>query len=1356
MKRFYLFCTFLVACCFYANAQTKFYGLTSRGGLYDAGTLFHFNKNTAAFTVDKTFKAERPGKTPTGQLANYGNGKFYAIGLDGGDNNSGVIFEWDSATNIYTKKYDFESSVNSSSPNGFYPTGSLALYNGKLYGMTRGGGTNSQGVIFEYDPTIPNGYTKVADFDGINGASPDGVLTLKDDLFYGVTSEGGANGNGVIFEFNPSTYSCLGKFSFGVDPADGFQPISLTLKDGKFYGITAIGGDGGGTLFEWDPAVTNGYTKKVNFNYSNGSGGNSSLTLKDGVFYGTTSSGANFGSGSIFEWDPATTFYTKKINLNPATGNSVSGPLTLLASGHLFGTTTFGGTNNHGAIFDFDPSTNNYTIKSNFSDAKGFNPQGFVLSNDKLFGLTQGGGNNIGGVLYEWDINTETYSTKIDLNYSGGAKPFGSLLLGTNGNIYGMTSEGGSYDGGVIFEVNSTDNTYTKKVDMQGAPRGNLIQSVNGKYYGVTTFGGGSTFGNIFEWDGSAKTVRDAHRFSYYDGLGYSPNGSLTEMNGKLYGMTQSGGVNDAGVLFEYDPSNDNYNNIFEFSGSNGSDPLCTLTGKDGILYGMTAFGGANNSGVVFKIDPAAPGSYTYIDFTGVNGSNPFGFLTFKGGKFYGMTEGGGTQSAGVIFEWDPANNFITVRYNFTGYDGGNPDASLTLGADGMFYGNTAYGGQNSSGVIFQWNPSSYNYTKLFDFGGDNGANPTGNLLIADNFCSTLPAAPTNATDPGNLTIAQGNSTTITVSGVGTIGWYSAATAGIYLGGGDSFTTPALETTTSFYAQDSTGCGASNSRTEITVTVGCTPTTSDTSIRGCSPYTWNGTAYTSSGTYTYPTTNAQGCDSTATLHLTIVTSSKPSTPASITGPTSVCAYFGNSTVTYSAPPITANTVTYRWTLPPNVTIVSATQDSVSITVSFAPGFVSNTTKIIKVKAAGCSGNSGDRSLTLSASKPSMPGPISGPADVCPFVPSVDNPSGTPVYYTISRVANAVSYNWTVPAGATLIAQQDDTSIIVSFSSSFVKDNIRVTAANGCGISSERKLTVSKVLPAAPGTIYGNATSTTPAVTDACPTIFNGSGFLTYAFKKVANAASYDWSFTGTDAAYTHITHPNGEGINDTVITVSFDALFTTATLNVKSVRPCGSSTARTLTITKKVPTTPVISGNASPCPSSTGVYTATSPTGSSYIWTVPSKTSIVGSSTGSSITVNFSSAFNSGSITAKAVSVCGTSAPKSFAVTKCVLGSSISLSVSEINQPAKPEIIFYPNPTNGQFKIALRGINNKLNASVLVEIENEYGQLVYNSKLPNSYGSINITMDNRIAAGVYMVHCIIDGKKVSGKIVVGK
>ena len=92
-----------------------------------------------------------------------------------------------------------------------------------------------------------------------------------------------------------------------------------------------------------------------------------------------------------------------------------------------------------------------------------------------------------------------------------------------------------------------------------------------------------------------------------------------------------------------------------------------------------------------------------------------------------------------------------------------------------------------------------------------------------------------------------------------------------------------------------------------------------------------------------------------------------------------------------------------------------------------------------------------------------------------------------------------------------------------------------------------------------------------------------------------------------------------------------------------------------------------------------------------------------------------------------------------------------------ISTEEKPfKIITYPNPTNGNFKIAVKGLENKLTSNVLVEIENGYGQLVYSKRVENINGIIDVTMDRKVAAGIYLVHCIVNGTNVTKKIVIGR
>ena len=125
---------------------------------------------------------------------------FYGTTFNGGANDAGIIFSFDPATSTYLILYDFDNV------NGARPSGSLIqAKDGKLYGMSSFGGALNAGVIFSFDP-VTSVYSKLFDFDNDNGANPSGsLLQTADGKMYGMTAQGGVEGLGVIFSFDPSS-----------------------------------------------------------------------------------------------------------------------------------------------------------------------------------------------------------------------------------------------------------------------------------------------------------------------------------------------------------------------------------------------------------------------------------------------------------------------------------------------------------------------------------------------------------------------------------------------------------------------------------------------------------------------------------------------------------------------------------------------------------------------------------------------------------------------------------------------------------------------------------------------------------------------------------------------------------------------------------------------------------------------------------------------------------------------------------------------------------------------------------------------------------------------------------------------
>ncbi len=588
----------------------KFYGMTQTGGVNDLGVIFEWDPATNVYTkkIDLT---SVDGCNPYGSLTLNG-GKFYGMTNLGGINNKGVIFEWDPIINQYSKKIDLGTT------NGENPYGRLTYFNGMFYGMTRNGGANNYGVIFEWNP-VNNIFSKKIDFFSGDG-KPFGHLTPYGSKLYGMTNVGGSGSGGTIFEWEPVTNTFYYKYGFTSGPYQRFVG-SLTLKDGKFYGMVGGGSHGftylPGHIFEWDP-VTNTITGSTSFNNRNGGSPNGSLTLSNGKLYGMTTAGGSGGKGVIFEWEPVANVYVKKIDLQGNDGLIPNSNLTH-NYGKLYGTTINGGCDNVGMLFEWDMETNSVKQKFEFTKAQGYAPAGNITPlNDKFYGVTRKSRGSGPGEIYEWDPATNIYTYKVN----AGSNP--NSLTFNNGNFYGMTDYGGINGVGVIYEWNPVSNVITNKIDFSlangSSPKGNLVY-FSDKFYGMTKTGGTNDAGVIFEWEpGSNIFIK---KIDLATATGSNPQGTLTYCNGKFYGLTEFGGAFNMGVIFEWDPSTNQYTKKFDFNSANGSNPQGSLTQSNGKVYGLTSTGGINNLGVMFEWDPVSNIFTKKKDFNGADGSSP-------------------------------------------------------------------------------------------------------------------------------------------------------------------------------------------------------------------------------------------------------------------------------------------------------------------------------------------------------------------------------------------------------------------------------------------------------------------------------------------------------------------------------------------------------------------------------------------------------------------------------------------------------------------------------------------------------------------------------------------------------------
>jgi uncharacterized repeat protein (TIGR03803 family) len=229
---------------------------------------------------------------------------------------------------------------------------------------------------------------------------------------------------------------------------------------------------------------------------------------------------------------------------------------------------------------------------------------------------------------------------------------------------------------------------------------------------------------SIFNYDITANTYASQSNCDWGNSL-------IQATDGKLYGMNESGGINNEGAIFSYDPIGGVYTELFDFDTVNGRRPNGNLMqAANGKLYGMTQHGGMYSLGVIFDYDISTNVFTKLYDFNYNDGRNPLGSLIqLSNGKLYGLTSWGGVHLGGVLFSFDPLTNFYSVLFNFDDFY--NPQGSLMHASNGKLYGMT-WGSNGYEGAIFSFDTSSNICTNIFNFDFINGAYPYGDLIEMD------------------------------------------------------------------------------------------------------------------------------------------------------------------------------------------------------------------------------------------------------------------------------------------------------------------------------------------------------------------------------------------------------------------------------------------------------------------------------------------------------------------------------------------------------------------------------------------------------------------------------------------------
>lgn len=654
-------------------------------------------------------------------------------------------------------------------PNLDFPQAAIMQANdGFFYGVTKQGGLGF-GSIFIAD-TLGN-INDIYSFlisDGQNPVAP--LIQAPDGILYGTTEFGGSGAGlgGVLFGFNLSTYIYTQIHDFGSFPGDGEAPGSaLTLaSDGLLYGITKAGGANGlGIIFSLD---TSTYTYNIicDVPINGGPTYGALLETSPNIFYATMYTGGLNGLGGIFSCDTSGN-YGVVANFTTTSPNSQSS-LIIATNGLMYGTSIYGGTYNKGTIFSCN-TLGNYGVIHSFDGVNGAYPEGSLIqssSTGKLYGMCYYGDATPGdfGLVFSIDLNGN-YQPMEFFNITNGANPqLNSFIEALDGQLYGTTPFGGINSHGNIFKLilsstticcysattNFYDNidVYSDVVNGQSSVCISYTGSLYQDYYVINVEGQNYIFDGTqnpycIPLTGSCNSTTsvdvsfDTGQYQYqtiirFSGVSYNDGGGIWGSvifanNGLIYGMTRNGGLgSNKGTIFTSTTSGE-HGIIYNFSGPpiDGQYPYGGLIqANNGILYGVTSGGGSNSpitTGVIFSCSTS--GNYGVIYNFGSfvdDGSQPYGSLVqATNNVLYGTTLYGGLNGYGTIFSCSTSGNYGIIHH-FDGFDGSRPYGTLIQASNGVLYGTTFEGGVNVfnlgiGGVIFSCTTSG-NYGIVYDF----------------------------------------------------------------------------------------------------------------------------------------------------------------------------------------------------------------------------------------------------------------------------------------------------------------------------------------------------------------------------------------------------------------------------------------------------------------------------------------------------------------------------------------------------------------------------------------------------------------------------------------------------------------
>ncbi len=633
------------------------YGVTAAGGATGDGTIFRLKLDGSSYEILRSM-ASPDGRGPVG-LMQATDGKLWGAAGGGGPAGRGTLFRMNPDGSAFSVMQSFDTAGAGASP----AAEPLQASNGRLYGTTYSGGAHAGGTIYSLGAD-GSAFTVLRSFQPAFsecGYPTSGLVEGGDGLLYGSTSQGNSglwSDNGTVFRIGMDGSGFATIYRAPSTPEPGARPSTRVLlgSDGRIYcalsglpgyatQIVSFARDGGDVRevfafppgsapYIWleqaadgdllvaartDSALGAGQLLTISpstgtpqilhqFGASpDGAQPRGELTLlSDGFITGTLNEGGKHGRGMIIRFnDAGTQFSSYAMPATEGTRFTGFGRMAERPDGTLVGISA------HGDSFRFDFGTGLATDLRTFAvGTEGTPPSGGLTraSNGRYYGFNSDGGAARGGTLFSIDADGQVTPHRA-FAHPYGTQPQGRPLLGPDGWIYGVTSNGGT-----IFRV-GLDGAAFSVLHAVASPsdgselHGTLCLAGNGRLYGVAANGGLNSFGTIYSLrtDGTGFVV-----LRHLDGSsdGATPSGGLIQASdGRLYGTTSRGGVNGGGTLFSLLPDGSDFRILISFHpalhGAGSMAPV--IETATGAVFGTTSSGGPHGAGAIFRYFNARP-----------------------------------------------------------------------------------------------------------------------------------------------------------------------------------------------------------------------------------------------------------------------------------------------------------------------------------------------------------------------------------------------------------------------------------------------------------------------------------------------------------------------------------------------------------------------------------------------------------------------------------------------------------------------------------------------------------------------------------------------------------------------------